>query len=161
MPKYRGCSPLTAAILSDDLTTRVTVQTLAQKFDQGDIITQSGAVEIGRKNLLTLGMECGQIGADLFLTALDSLADGTIEYHSQNGESSYTRKATSDDHILDFKNQTSTFIEKSYRAFHLPVYFTLGKHKFYPVNLTLEDDKYDLSPGEKFILHDKKISGLG
>ena len=61
---------MTAALLSSQPHTVVTLQTLAPKFDEGDIIAKSDSVHLRRKNLFTLGLECGEIGADLFLESL-------------------------------------------------------------------------------------------
>jgi methionyl-tRNA formyltransferase len=64
---------MTAALLSRQHCTVVTLQTLAPKFDEGDIIAKSDSVSLDKKNLFTLGLECGELGADLFL---DSLVKG-------------------------------------------------------------------------------------
>ena len=41
LPKYRGCSPVPAAILNQDDQTAVTIQTISPKMDEGDILAQT------------------------------------------------------------------------------------------------------------------------
>lgn len=41
LPKYRGCTPIPAAILNGDKTIGVSVQKLALKMDEGDILAQA------------------------------------------------------------------------------------------------------------------------
>ena len=41
LPKYRGCTPVPAAILNRDKETAVSLQTLSLKMDEGDILAQT------------------------------------------------------------------------------------------------------------------------
>ena len=49
LPKWRGANPLQSAILAGDSSAKVTIQTIAEKFDHGQILGQSEEVPISRK----------------------------------------------------------------------------------------------------------------
>ena len=49
LPKWRGANPIQSAILANEESTKVTLQTIAEKFDHGKIIAQSGSVPIANK----------------------------------------------------------------------------------------------------------------
>ena len=52
LPQWRGANPLQQAILSSEKCTGVTVQTIAPKFDRGEIVAQSSPITIGQKELI-------------------------------------------------------------------------------------------------------------
>ena len=49
LPKWRGANPLQSAILAGDSSAKVTIQTIADKFDHGQILRQSDEIPILRK----------------------------------------------------------------------------------------------------------------
>ena len=62
LPKYRGCSPVPAAILNCDSQTAVTIQTLSLAMDEGDILSQSIVELTGKEtgqSLLDYSAKCG------------------------------------------------------------------------------------------------------
>lgn len=67
LPKYSGSSPIQYALMDDEKTTGVTVQTLhPTKFDHGAIIEQSGPVDIAEHDNFKLLLErLANIGAEL------------------------------------------------------------------------------------------------
>lgn len=140
LPQWRGSAPLTAALLSPQTTTLVSLQTLASKFDEGEIICKSRPVSIDRKNLLTLGLECGEVGAQLFLDTVDRLPNQPLELIQQVGHASYTRKANEDSLLLRFSSQSADEVERASRAFHLPVYFDFYNRKVYPIGIEIGAD---------------------
>ncbi|KAI5965823.1 FMT1 [Candida pseudojiufengensis] len=75
LPKYSGSSPIQHAIMNDDQTTGVTVQTLhPTKFDHGRIISQSDEVPILNDNYRSLEYRLGAEGGELLKTCIkDSL----------------------------------------------------------------------------------------
>lgn len=73
LPKYSGSSPIQYALLNDDKTTGVTVQTLhPTKFDHGKIIAQSYEMEIkDGDNFDSLSDKLAQEGGDLLLEVIN------------------------------------------------------------------------------------------
>ncbi|WPK23424.1 hypothetical protein PUMCH_000664 [Australozyma saopauloensis] len=74
LPKFSGSSPIQYALMKDCKSTGVTVQTLhPTKFDHGDILRQSSAIEIGpHEPFSELRDRLAVVGADLLQSVLDS-----------------------------------------------------------------------------------------
>ncbi|CAH2355296.1 methionyl-tRNA formyltransferase, mitochondrial [[Candida] railenensis] len=72
LPKYSGSSPIQYAIRNGDQTTGVTIQTLhPTKFDRGEIIAQSGEVDIlENENYDSLLERLGKLGSDMLIQTL-------------------------------------------------------------------------------------------
>ena len=49
LPKWRGANPIQSALLAGEETARVTIQTIAPKFDHGKIVYQSDEISILNK----------------------------------------------------------------------------------------------------------------
>ena len=76
LPRYRGPSPVSAAILSGDSETGVTVQKLALRFDTGDILAQRAVALDGSETTGTLTASLAVTGAELLAEVLASAAAG-------------------------------------------------------------------------------------
>lgn len=114
LPKYRGAAPVPHCILNGDAETGVTVFRLNEKFDKGDIL----AVEkIPLPPAITSGElleKLSHIGADLMARVL---ARPVWEFLPQSGEkSSYARKFTKDDGIIDWA-EAAAVIDRKVRAY--------------------------------------------
>lgn len=72
LPKYSGPSPIQYALMNDDKTTGVTVQTLHPfKFDGGDLLLQSKKIEIDPKEVyFSLEAKLGRVGGDMLVQTL-------------------------------------------------------------------------------------------
>ena len=131
LPLHRGAAPLTAAILSEERKTRVCIQTVAPKFDAGQILARSGDVDTEGYNLLTLGMEAGKIGAELLTSILDELPK--LELNDQEGKPSMTRKMTPADLMISPKDQTASEILRQSRAYHFPCKMKFCGKELHPI----------------------------
>ena len=79
LPKYRGCTPVPAAIKNRDKQTAATVQTLALKMDEGDIVAQQIIDLDGTETGESLLNNSAEIGARLILELLkDASEDGKL-----------------------------------------------------------------------------------
>ena len=67
LPRHRGPSPISAAILEGDAATGVTIQRIAQKFDTGDIPAQSRHPLTGKETTASLTDSLAAEGAELLL----------------------------------------------------------------------------------------------
>jgi methionyl-tRNA formyltransferase len=101
LPKYRGATPLEAALLAGDRETGVTIQKMAKKLDAGDSIAQK-VMEIGpletarelRPKLITMG-------ATLLADTLPVYLAGDIVSAPQDASlSSRARKLSKEDGLL-------------------------------------------------------------
>ena len=124
LPKYRGCTPVPAAILNGDKELGVCVQTLALKTDEGDILAQDKIQLDGSETTLSLmdgdknSSPVTKTGTELLLKVIESIAsEGRIpEGAKQEGQSSYTPFIRKEDGIIDW-NETADVISRKIRAY--------------------------------------------
>ena len=128
LPKYRGCTPVPAAILNGDKTLGITVQKLALKTDEGDILGQTEISLDGTETTLSLMDGDGKSsrvtdeGSKLLLRILKEISysfeseDFELLGTKQTGESSYTNFLKKEDGIIDW-NKSASKIERKIRAY--------------------------------------------
>jgi len=117
LPKYRGPSPIQAAILNRDAETGITVQTLALEMDQGDILAAEQLPLSGRETAGSLGELAARKGAQKLSEVLIKIANGTVTRTAQNhSEAVYCKLITRDDGLIDW-NLGAAQIEAKIRAF--------------------------------------------
>ena len=99
LPKYRGCTPVPAAILNRDSQTAVTIQTLGLKMDEGDILAQTIVELKGTETGESLLNYSAEEGARLITGLLSETSkNGNLPAgKAQSGEASYTGIITKED----------------------------------------------------------------
>ena len=119
LPKYRGCTPVPAAILNRDKETAVTVQTLSLKMDEGDILAQTLVNLNGTETTESLLNYSAEEGARLICeliketSKLGKLPDGT----PQRGEASYTGIISKEDGRINWM-ESAEVIAAKIRAYY-------------------------------------------
>lgn len=121
LPKYRGATPVPAAILNCDGQTGVTVQTLALGMDEGEILAQEKIALDGTETADSLLDKSAQIAADLLEGLLNKAAqDAALEALKkgcpQSGEASYTKTIAKEDALIDW-NAPAKKIAAAIRAY--------------------------------------------
>ncbi|MBR1638426.1 MAG: methionyl-tRNA formyltransferase [Treponema sp.] len=120
LPKYRGCTPVPAAILNRDSETAVTVQTLALGMDEGDILAQEIVELNGSETSQSLLDYSAKKGADLICSLLEkvsALPEGEkLSGHPQSGDASYTGIIKKEDGKIDW-SEDGLKIEAKIRAY--------------------------------------------
>ena len=119
LPKYRGCTPVPAAILNRDSQTAVTIQTLGLKMDEGDILAQTIVELKGTETGESLLNYSAEEGAKLILEVIEKcVASGKLpEGKPQSGEASYTGIITKEDGRINW-NESAKVIEAKIRAYY-------------------------------------------
>ncbi len=116
LPKYRGPSPVAAAILNGDTQTGVTIMLIESKVDSGLVIAQ---VTTNIKDNDTTGSLTGrlaEIGAALLVDTLPAWISGGIRPIAQDeSQASYTRMERKEDGELDW-NWTALRLWRKVRA---------------------------------------------
>jgi len=87
LPRYRGPSPINAAILAGDRETGITVQRLALEMDAGDIVLQERIPLSGVETAGSLAACAAERGAALLEEALRLLEEGRAVPRPQDGAS--------------------------------------------------------------------------
>ena len=118
LPKYRGCTPVPAAILNGDEETGVTIQTLSLGMDEGDILAQKIIKLNGDETCCSLLEQSAEIGADLIISLIQNTEEGKKLPcgKKQSGEPSYTKIITKQDGKIDW-NDSAVKIEAKIRAY--------------------------------------------
>ncbi len=117
LPKYRGPTPIPAAILARDTETGVSVQRLALGMDEGDVFAVRRIPLSGRETTESLSATAAEIGAELLVEVITAIASGCAEARPQEGEPSYCGLLAKEDGLLDFR-RTALELDARVRAFY-------------------------------------------
>lgn len=123
LPKHRGCTPVPAAILAGEEELGITVQRLALKTDEGDILAQDFIKLTGTETTASLMDGNGEespitsIGASLLSEVLKNYAQGKTKGHAQEGQADYTYFIKKDDGLIDW-SKTANEIDRQIRAYN-------------------------------------------
>jgi methionyl-tRNA formyltransferase len=117
LPRYRGPSPIPAAILAGDAETGVTIQRLALKMDTGDILAQAHCPLSGTETTGSLTGALSAMGADLLTAVLRDMERGTLHERAQREEeASYCRLVHKQDGRVDWRSGAD-YISRMIRAY--------------------------------------------
>lgn len=84
LPKYRGASPVEAALLNNDSTTGVAIQRMVYELDAGDILALEETPITPTETALELRPRLITMGGELLVKILPSFEDGTAVYTPQD-----------------------------------------------------------------------------
>jgi methionyl-tRNA formyltransferase len=113
LPKYRGAAPINWAIIRGETHTGVSIITLADKIDAGDVLAQAGT-DIGPQETAgELHDRLAQLAAPLLLETLAALEAGTATHTKQNdAEATFAPKLRKSDGFLDFHEPAEALVCK-------------------------------------------------
>jgi methionyl-tRNA formyltransferase len=118
LPKYRGASPVTAAILNGDAVTGVTIMLLDRGLDSGPILSQEQVEVAHRDTTGTLTQRLAKIGARLLQRTLPRWLNKEVQPQSQDhGQATMTRKVEKEDGRLDW-GRPAQELERCVRAYN-------------------------------------------
>ena len=118
LPKYRGASPISWAILNGEEKTGVTVFKLTGKMDAGEIIMQKPADILDSDNADTLSEKLSGLGAGLLTEAIDSISQGKAQFIIQDeSEATFTPKVKKEDGKIEW-DKPALEIHNKVRAFY-------------------------------------------
>jgi methionyl-tRNA formyltransferase len=104
LPKYRGPSPLSAAILNGDAVTGVTIMLVEKRVDAGPILAQKEIPVPENSTTESLSGMLAKEGAELLTETIPLWTSGKIQPRQQDEvQASYTRMETKEDGRLDWK----------------------------------------------------------
>ncbi|MBI2426878.1 MAG: methionyl-tRNA formyltransferase [Candidatus Kerfeldbacteria bacterium] len=116
LPRWRGPSPLQAAILAGNSQTGVTLMKLDKGVDTGPILEQEEVDILTDDTAETLYDRCAQVGADLLVRALPQYLAGNLLPQPQSGKAMISKMLTREDGRIDWTHDASS-IERQIRAF--------------------------------------------
>jgi len=118
LPRYRGASPVVAAILAGEEFTGVSVMLLDEGVDTGPVISQAAVSISPRDNTGSLMGKLAQVAARLFIETLVHWSRGAIAPQPQNeSEASYCATVVKSDGEIDW-GMAAADIWRRVRAFN-------------------------------------------
>ncbi len=117
LPKYRGAAPINWVIINGETQTGISIITLAEKMDTGDILNRV-AIDIRPDETAgELHDRLARLAAPLLLEAIDKIADGTVTYTKQDhSKATLVPKLKKSDGFLDFA-EPAEVLQRKIRGF--------------------------------------------
>jgi methionyl-tRNA formyltransferase len=116
LPKYRGASPVAAAILAGDTETGVATMRVVEELDAGPVYLARRAAIAPGEDAGSLSRRLGGLGAELLVETLQGLEGGTVAATPQAGEASYCRTIRREEGEIDW-NRPAGEIARRLRAY--------------------------------------------
>lgn len=103
LPFYRGPSPLSAVIRAGETTSALSIQTLAQEMDSGDILFQEDFALDPRETTESLTRRVARLAPQALGRVLTDFCRGEVEGSPQDhGKATYCRLLTKEDGRMDW-----------------------------------------------------------
>lgn len=117
LPRYRGASPIAAAILAGDAETGVTLMEMEEGLDTGPIVAQV-ATPIGDEETTgELSVRLAELGAELLVETLPVwLAGGIAPTPQDDAAATLTRLLRKEDGMLDWREPAAA-LDRQVRAY--------------------------------------------
>lgn len=104
LPKYRGASPINAAIIEGESRTGVTIMKMAKGIDTGDMLISRAVDILPDDSYASLHDKLAPVGGQLLLEALDLIESGNAVYTPQDDSlSTYAHMIKTEDARISFE----------------------------------------------------------
>ena len=118
LPRWRGASPIQAAILNGDMESGVTIMKMDAGMDTGPILRKTNISLASDETGESLSTRLSELGKDLLMEVLPDYIAGKIESIPQDDEeATYAPLIKKEDGQLD-PNQPVEILERKIRAFN-------------------------------------------
>lgn len=118
LPRYRGASPIQAAILNGDEETGITVIQMDKELDHGAIIFQKSIEIADDETYRSLHTKLAKIGSDVIARILPDYLSGRLKPEPQSHEdATFTSIIKKEDARIDWTKSCAE-IERSVRAYY-------------------------------------------
>ena len=116
LPRHRGASPISSALLAGDRETGVVTMKVVPELDSGPIYLERRVAIGDREDAEALSGRLARVGADLLIETLRAIESETAEPRPQVGRPTFTRPIRREDAQVDW-NEPADEIERRRRAF--------------------------------------------
>ncbi len=116
LPRYRGASPIQAALLAGERETGVVTMRVVEELDAGPIYLARRVAIEPRDDAGSLSARLAGLGAELLVETLRGLESGTLAAKPQEGEPSFCRPIRREDGQVDW-TLPAAVIERRLRAY--------------------------------------------
>lgn len=118
LPKYRGSSPITAAILQGERETGITIMLIDAGIDTGPILSQSSLALAENETTASLAPRLAELGATTLLETLPGWIGKRITPQPQDPHhASHTHMLTKEDGRINW-SQPAEVLERQVRAYN-------------------------------------------
>jgi methionyl-tRNA formyltransferase len=118
LPKYRGPSPIEAAIANGDSKTGVSLMALSAEMDAGPVYAQEKIVLDGTETKPTLYEKLFTVGSEMLINNINEIVSGGLKPTPQDDtHATYTKLITKADGLLDPTTMTADECERKVRAY--------------------------------------------
>ena len=118
LPKYRGASPIEAALLNGDTETGITIMKIAKELDAGDIIELSKLPIDEADSAESLAVKLSLLGGKILPYVLKDFVTGDIQPIPQNeNQATFCHKIEKNDGLIDLQKLTAQEILNRVRAY--------------------------------------------
>ncbi len=130
LPRYRGPSPIPAAILNGDKKTGITIQRVGLKMDSGDILAREEIPLDGNETTEDITGIAAEKGSHMMVDVLKRIDSGKEEaVRQKESEASYCKLIRQRDAFISWE-ETAEIINRKVRAYYpWPVAHTFWKGK--------------------------------
>ena len=165
LPKYRGPSPVSEAILQGEEKTGVTLALLTPKVDAGPILSQEEIPISPKDTTPRLTKKLALLGSKVLLQVLPLYLKGSLKLRKQDEEqATYTHLIIKKQGQINWR-KSATFLDRQIRAFTgWPGSFTFWKKNSKKIRLQIIKARAEtlgyhfLEPGRVFLDKDKNLS---
>jgi methionyl-tRNA formyltransferase len=113
LPKYRGAAPINWAIINGETTTGISIITLAEKMDAGQILSQAQMDIRADETAGQLHDRLAELAAPLLAGTIDQIEAGTAVYTDQDhSKATLAPKLKKTDGLLDFADPAEVLAQK-------------------------------------------------
>ncbi len=117
LPKYRGATPIQAAILNGDTETGTTLFIMDERVDHGPIVAQRTVSILGSETYTSLAKKLSLSCAELLIEVLPKYVVGEVVPQPQDeSRVTYTKKIMTDDAFVDLEATAPEKICRMVRA---------------------------------------------
>jgi len=157
LPKYRGASPINAAIANGDEETGVTIMLIDAKMDHGPILDMWPTKIEPMDTTATLTPRLAELGAELLARTLPDYIDGKIKpVEQEHDKATMVQLLKREDGLLDPTTKTAAELERLVRAYSpWPGTFVIKNGKRYKILQThIGDEEPSLTclGGQKLVI---------
>jgi len=117
LPKYRGAAPINWAIINGESETGVSIITLAEKMDAGEILGKTTTPIGPNESAGELHDRLAKLSAPLLVKTIDQIANGTAVYEQQDhSKATLAPRLHKSDGWIDFSEDAAA-IQRRIRGF--------------------------------------------
>lgn len=143
LPKYRGASPLQAALAAGDEKTGVCFMDITAKMDAGAVYSCKEIALDSTYDFEKLWYEVASVGAELCRESFVSICEGSLEGVPQDEDkASYCSIIKKEDGLVDFEAMTATEVFNLWRAYKVwpKIYSFIDSEKIVFGEVLVSDD---------------------